>query len=346
MRVSDFDFDLPQQLIAQHPVSPRDSARLLAVGPPIGDLGISDLPGLIRPGDVLVVNDTRVIPVRLSGNKDSGTKIQVTLLKPLPAGGWQALARPARKLSHGDRITFAPGLIGEGVSKGGGGEIGLDFGLSETETMTALEENGTMPLPPYIQRGEPGGAADRETYQTMFAETPGAVAAPTAGLHFTPALKKAVEKAGARIVQVTLHVGAGTFLPVKAEDTRDHKMHAEWGEITSPAAEAINGAKAQSSRIIAIGTTALRLLESAASETGTVAPFSGETDIFITPGYRFKIVDALLTNFHLPCSTLFMLVSAFSGLDTMKAAYAHAITAGYRFYSYGDACWLERAGTP
>jgi S-adenosylmethionine:tRNA ribosyltransferase-isomerase len=346
MRVSDFDFDLPPDLIAQSPASPRGSARLLAVGPPLRHMSIADLPGLIRPGDVLVVNDTRVIPVRLTGKKDSGTKIHVTLLKPVTPGAWQALARPGRKLHPGDRITFADGFSCIVDAKGQGGEITLTFALSDAELMVALDAHGTMPLPPYIKRGDNGDPADRKNYQTMFAENPGAVAAPTAGLHFTPDLKKAVENTGAQIVQLTLHVGAGTFLPVKVDDTRDHKMHSEWGEITAATADTINAAKGRSGRVIAIGTTAMRLLESAATENGTVRPFSDETDIFLTPGCRFKVVDAMLTNFHLPCSTLFMLVSAFSGLDTMKHAYGQAIAAGYRFYSYGDACWLERADTP
>jgi len=343
MRVSDFDFELPPGLIAQSPASPRDSARLLAVGKNLQDLGIADLPRLVRPGDVLVVNDTRVIPVRLAGKKDSGTKIQVTLLKPLASGAWQVLARPGRKLSSGDRITFADGFSCDVAGKGEDGQITLTFALTETQLMAALDDHGIMPLPPYIKRSGSGEQADRGNYQTMFAETPGAVAAPTAGLHFTPDLIKAVEETGAQILPLTLHVGAGTFLPVKVDDTQDHKMHAEWGEITAATADTINTAKERSGRIIAIGTTALRLLETTATDDGIVRPFSGDTDIFITPGYKFKVVDALLTNFHLPCSTLFMLVSAFSGLATMKAAYAHAITAGYRFYSYGDACWLKRA---
>ncbi|MBT3306247.1 MAG: tRNA preQ1(34) S-adenosylmethionine ribosyltransferase-isomerase QueA [Alphaproteobacteria bacterium] len=346
MRVSDFDFDLPAELIAQSPAQPRESARLLVVGPDFRDLSIADLPTLIRPGDVLVVNDTRVIPVRLIGKKDSGTKIHVTLLKPLKPDTWQALSRPARKLNPGDRITFAAGFSCAVSDKGLEGEISLTFDLSQAELMAALDAHGTMPLPPYIKRGEAGDPLDRENYQTMFAENPGAVAAPTAGLHFTPGLRKAVEAVGARIEQLTLHVGAGTFLPVKVEDTRDHKMHSEWGKITATTADVINGASENGGRIVAVGTTALRLLETAANEDGTVRPFSGETDIFLTPGCRFKVVDALLTNFHLPCSTLFMLVSAFSGQDTMKTAYAHAIAAGYRFYSYGDACWLERNDTP
>ncbi len=358
MRVSDFDFDLPPRFIAQHPAEPRDQARLLAVGPEnfpdnYKDLSLTDLPGLLGTGDVLVVNDTRVIPVRLTGHKVTagkgpGPRVQVTLLKADGGGTWRAFARPARKLKPGDGISFAPGFAAKVAAKGEGGEVSLAFGLSDAELRAMLERHGAMPLPPYIKRRDgAGGGKDREHYQTMFAEIPGAVATPTAGLHFTPRLLHAVEAAGVQIMRLTLHVGAGTFLPVKADDTRDHKMHAEWGEIPAATADAVNAAKNESRRVIAVGTTVLRLLESSAETAGRVRPFSGETDIFITPGYRFKIADALLTNFHLPCSTLFMLVSAFSGLQRMKAAYEHAKAAGYRFYSYGDACWLERqkAGT-
>jgi len=356
MRVSDFDFDLPARFIAQHPASPRDAAKLLAVGGDgkFLDLGISDLPGLARAGDVFVVNDTRVIPVRLNGKRPSGAKVQVTLLKPAPdededkvGGAWQAFARPARKLNPGERIAFAPGFTAEVRSKGDGGEVTLDFALSGPDLWAALDRHGAMPLPPYIKRGPElrpeDDKADRRDYQTMFAHRPGAVAAPTAGLHFTPDLVNAVEAAGASVHRLTLHVGAGTFLPVKTGDTRDHKMHAEWGEIPGATCGAVNAARKEGRRVIAVGSTSLRLLEAAADADGTVRPFAGETDIFITPGYRFRVADVLLTNFHLPRSTLFMLVAAFSGLETMKAAYEHAKAAGYRFYSYGDACWLERA---
>ncbi len=310
------------------------------------DLGISDLPGLLRQGDVIVVNDTRVIPVRLNGLKETGTRVQVTLLKPDSDGNWQAFAKPARKLNPGDRLIFAPDFTAEVRARGDGGEVTLAFTESEAELTAALDKYGTMPLPPYIKRdpsSQPGDdKADRRDYQTMFATRPGAVAAPTAGLHFTPELLNAVEAAGAAVHRLTLHVGAGTFLPVRAENTRDHKMHAEWGEISNPTADAVNAAKAQGRLVIAVGSTSLRLLEAAADADGRVRPFSGETDIFITPGHRFRAVDVLLTNFHLPRSTLFMLVAAFSGLDTMKAAYEHAKATGYRFYSYGDACWLEQ----
>ena len=346
MRVSDFDFDLPSRFIAQRPAAPRDQARLLAVGRECRDLGIADLPGLLRPGDVMVFNDTRVIPARLKGRREpSGGHVETTLIEDRGGGCWRALARPARRLKPGDRITFAPDLAAEVVARGEGGEVTLRFPLTDQELMAALETHGIMPLPPYIKRPSGGDARDRGDYQTLFAARPGAVAAPTAGLHFTPALRDAVEKAGVRLVPVTLHVGAGTFLPVRAADTRDHPMHAEWGEITAATADAVNAARAAKTgggRVIAIGSTALRLLEAAAGSGGRLGTFSGETDIFITPGYRFRIVDAMLTNFHLPRSTLFMLVSAFSGLSRMKAAYEHAKVAGYRFYSYGDACFLER----
>ncbi|MDA1090179.1 MAG: tRNA preQ1(34) S-adenosylmethionine ribosyltransferase-isomerase QueA [Proteobacteria bacterium] len=349
MRVSDFDFDLPPRFIAQHPAVPRDSARLLAVAPEIlNDLLIRNLPGLLQPGDALVVNDTRVIPVRLSGHKQTGgegagPRVQVTLLKADTAGIWQAFARPAKKITPGDSVSFAPGLNAEVTAKGDGGEVSLAFKMPDADLMVMLERHGIMPLPPYIKRPDAGEPEDQNHYQTMFADHPGAVAAPTAGLHFTPGLIQAVAAAGAKIHRLTLHVGAGTFLPVKVDDTSEHKMHSEWGEISGATADAVNAAKGDGRRVIAVGTTALRLLEAAADDAGVVHPFSGETDIFITPGYRFKIVDALLTNFHLPCSTLFMLVSAFSGLDRMKAAYEHAKAADYRFYSYGDACFLIKA---
>ena len=342
MRVSDFDFDLPETFIAQHPVQPRDSARLLVVGETTPrNLTITDLPDLIAPGDILVVNDTRVLPVRLRGRRptpsnDKGPRIEVTLLKSSGDGEWQAFARPARKLNPGDRIIFADGFTAEVMAKGEGGEVSLAFPLTDETLLSALERHGTMPLPPYIKRGKSGETPDNdlddlENYQTMFAQNPGAVAAPTAGLHFTPDLLQALETAGASIQSLTLHVGAGTFLPVKADDTRDHKMHSEWGEIGVETAKSINRAKQKGHRIIAVGSTALRLLETAADKDGTLHPFCGETDIFITPGYRFRIVDALLSNFHLPRSTLFMLVSAFSGLERMKAAYEYAKT--YRHYA-------------
>ena len=341
MLVSKFNFELPQELIAQSPASPRDSARLLLIGNKIKDLSITDIPKLIRPNDVLVVNNTKVIPVRLNGEIESGAKIQVTLLKSNGSNTWQALARPTRKLRIGDQILFHPDLSGKVIYKSSSGQITLAFNLTNSELISALDTHGCMPLPPYIKRERGGKKIDHENYQTMFAKKPGAVAAPTAGLHFTSNLIKNIENAGAKILPITLHVGAGTFLSIKVNDTNEHKMHPEWGEINFTSAKIINTTKKNKGRIIAIGTTALRLLEAAATKDGKITPFSGETEIFITPGYQFKIVDVLLTNFHLPCSTLFMLVSAFSGLDTIKSAYDHAISSKYRFYSYGDACWLE-----
>ena len=341
MRISKFDFKIPLELIAQKPISPRDNARLLSIGKTLRDLSIKDIPELIRPNDVLVVNNTKVLPARLNGRKVNGTKIQVTLLKPCCSDRWMALARPARKLRIGEKIFFAPNFFCNVVNKNPDGQITLNFSLSQKDLKSALSDHGSLPLPPYIKRKEYRGNADFEDYQTLFAKKPGAIAAPTAGLHFTPRLIQNIKKAGAKIVPLTLHVGAGTFLPVKTDDINKHKMHSEWGEISKNSANIINATKEDTGRIIAIGTTSLRLLETAAEKDGSVLPFSGETDIFITPGYNFKIVDALLTNFHLPRSTLFMLVSAFSGLETMKAAYAHAISNNYRFYSYGDACWLE-----
>ncbi|MFQ5775594.1 MAG: tRNA preQ1(34) S-adenosylmethionine ribosyltransferase-isomerase QueA [Kiloniellaceae bacterium] len=347
MRTDDFDFDLPRELIAQHPAVPRDAARLLVVDDALTDRVVRELPDLLRPGDVMVFNDTRVIPARLFGRRGEA-RIEVTLHKPAPpgqAGGgarWRALARPARRLKVGDRIDFAPDLCVTVADKGEGGEVTLAFNLSEPDLRAALERFGAMPLPPYIRRPRGGDARDRADYQTVFAAKNGAVAAPTAGLHFTPALLRALDDRGIRRVAVTLHVGAGTFLPVTAEDPRDHRMHAEAGEIGRAAAEAIDAAKAAGGRVVAVGSTALRLVESAADEAGRVRPLVGETDIFILPGYRFRVADLLLTNFHLPRSTLFMLVCAFAGTQRMKRAYAHAIARGYRFYTYGDCCLLRR----
>lgn len=343
MKVDLFDFDLPQTCIAQHPASPKDSARLLHVGEQgLEDKGIMDLAGLLEPGDIMVFNDTRVIPVRLTGKRGEAG-IEVTLHKRENHNTWYAFARPAKKLKVGNTIHFADDLLAEVVDKRDGGEVMLMFSRSDDELMAALEKIGVMPLPPYIKRPKEGDAHDRDDYQTLFATYPGAVAAPTAGLHFTERLMKSIEERGLKTARVTLHVGAGTFLPVKVEDTADHKMHSEWGEVSVEAAKAINEARQSGRRVVAVGTTSLRLLESAAKDDGTLERFMGETDIFITPGYRFKIVDVLMSNFHLPKSTLFMLVSAFAGLDRMKAAYKHAIETGYRFYSYGDACLLTRA---
>jgi len=342
MKVSDFDFDLPPALIAQRPASPRDSARLLAIGSELRDLGVRDLPGLLRAGDILVVNDTRVIPARLSGRRGTAT-VEVTLHKRDADAVWRAFAKPAKKLTVGDRVAFAADFTAEVVAKSDNGEVTLHFDRGGDALRAALEAHGIMPLPPYIKRPRAGDAQDRADYQTLFADKEGAVAAPTAGLHFTPALLAAIEARGVARVAVTLHVGAGTFLPVKVEKVAEHRMHPEWGAIAPAAADAINATKARGGRVVAVGTTALRLLETAATADGMLRPFAGETDLFIVPGYRFKIVDVLVTNFHLPRSTLFMLVCAFAGTATLKAAYAHAKAHGYRFYSYGDCCLIEHA---
>ena len=344
MLVDDFDFDLPKDLIAQRPVSPRDSARLLVVDGE-GDRQVSDLPGLLNPGDLLVFNDTRVIPARLKGKRGEAG-IEVTLHKRLGDDSWNVFARPARKLKPGNVIEFAAGFSAQVTHKGDGGEVGLHFHRSGAALMAALESHGGMPLPPYIKRDGLADVRDREDYQTLFADRDGAVAAPTAGLHFTPELISALDKRGIKRATVTLHVGAGTFLPVKVDDTDDHIMHAEWGEIDANCAAAINATRAAGGRIVAVGTTSLRLLESAADTDGILHPFCGDTDIFITPGYTFKIVDVLMTNFHLPRSTLFMLVSAFAGQGLMKKTYETAIGKGYRFYSYGDACLLTKDQIP
>jgi S-adenosylmethionine:tRNA ribosyltransferase-isomerase len=345
MRTSDFDFDLPRELIAQHPVEPRDQARLLHVGATLADGQVGDLAALLRPGDLLVTNDTKVIPARLAGRRGTAG-VEVTLHQAVgarePAGGtWKAFARPARKLAPGDRIDFAPGFSAAVIDKGEAGEVTLAFDRRDGDLLAALETHGIMPLPPYIQRDRSGDPRDRRNYQTVFARREGAVAAPTAGLHFTDRLLQRLRDRGIGRVNVTLHVGAGTFLPVKTEEVEAHSMHSETGEITAEAAEAINAARAAGGRIVAVGTTSLRLLESVAAEDGRVKAFTGETALFILPGYRFKCVDLLMTNFHLPRSTLFMLVCAFAGRARMQAAYAHAIARGYRFYSYGDACLLE-----
>ncbi len=353
MRSDDFDFDLPRKLIAQHPAVPRDAARLLVIDGGLRDRGLQDrgvrdLPALLRPGDVMVVNDTRVIPARLFGRRGAAN-VEVTLTEPAaPAGGarWHAFARPAKRLRPGDRIEFGSGLSARVEARGERGEVTLAFGLGAAELGAQLERAGAMPLPPYIKRERGGSDRDRDDYQTVFAARDGAVAAPTAGLHFTPQLLAALDARGVARGVVTLHVGTGTFLPVTAEDPRDHRMHAEWGEITPSAAAALNAARAKGGRVVALGSTALRLLETAADDNGDLHPFTGKTDIFILPGYRFRIVDLMLTNFHLPRSTLFMLVCAFAGTARMKHAYAHAMDAGYRFYSYGDACLLAPEARP
>ncbi len=344
MRTSDFDFDLPRERIAQRPAEPRDSARLLEVRPDaLHDRTVRDLPALLAPGDVMVFNDTRVIPARLVGRRGEA-RIEATLHRADGPAAWRAFARPARRLRVGDRVAFEGGLAATVAARHEAGEVTFAFDRAGAELLAAIERSGHVPLPPYIRRPTGDDTADRTAYQTMFARNPGAVAAPTAGLHFTPALVAALDARGVARQTMTLHVGAGTFLPVKAEELSAHRMHAEYGEVPAGAAEAINRARAAGSRIVACGTTSLRLLELAADAEGRLHPFAGETDLFITPGYRFRAVDLLLTNFHLPRSTLFMLVAAFAGLDRMKSAYAHAVAAGYRFYSYGDACLLHPVG--
>lgn len=348
MRVDDFDFDLPRSLIAMHPIEPRDAAKLLVVAAQrLSDETIGALPRLLRRGDIMVFNDTRVIPARLIGRRGAA-RVEITLHRRLAADLWLAFAKGARRLHPGDRIDFAPpGEPAFGaavVEKSPFGEVSLRFDRAGGELRAALQRHGAMPLPPYIKRAA-AEARDSHDYQTIFAAKEGAVAAPTAGLHFTERLLRALEEAGIERATVTLHVGAGTFLPVKAADTSDHRMHSESGIIEAAVAERINATRRRGGRVVAAGTTSLRLLETAADACGTVMPFDGDTDIFITPGYRFRAVDVLLTNFHLPRSTLFMLVAAFAGLARMKEAYEHAKRAGYRFFSYGDACLLERVET-
>jgi S-adenosylmethionine:tRNA ribosyltransferase-isomerase len=355
MRTDLFDFELPEANIALRPVSPRDAARLLVVAPgrPLADAAVSALPRFLQPGDQLVVNDTKVIPAQLIGRRigrETEPKIEATLIKRLDGSRWQALVKPAKKLVQGDAIRFGTegrvcllgNLDAQVEHKGENGEVTLSFSFHGPILDQAIADIGAPPLPPYIASRRTPDERDMADYQTMFAVSEGAVAAPTAGLHFTPALETALRARGIGLHRVTLHVGAGTFLPVKVDDTAGHKMHAEWGSVSAETAAVLNDARAKGGRIVAVGTTSLRLLESAAADDGTIQPFSGETAIFITPGYRFKAVDVLMTNFHLPRSTLFMLVSAFSGLETMQQAYAHAISTGYRFYSYGDACLLFR----
>ncbi len=346
-RLSDFDFELPPERIAQYPVRPRNSARLLVVGDVLEDPIVRDLPYLLRPGDVLVTNDTRVIPAQLSARRGSA-RIGITLDRPLADGRWHALARNARRLHPGDGLSFdgAPELTATVGARDPDGSVMLAFNLEGPAFAQALRRAGALALPPYIDR--PAGVLlqDAEDYQTIFAAREGAVAAPTAGLHFTPALLAALDRQGVRRVSITLHVGAGTFLSVRTADVTAHRMHAERGEITPTAAAAINAARAAGGRVVAVGTTSLRLLESSAAPDGTIHPFAGETELFILPGYQFRTVDRLMTNFHLPRSTLFMLVCAFAGTSRMRAAYMHAIATGYRFYSYGDACLLDRVHPP
>ncbi len=358
MRVDLFDFDLPEERIALRPVEPRDSARLLKVvpGAPPEDLTVRDLPSLLRSGDVLVFNDTKVIPAQLKGVRRRGeatAQVEATLHMRMGPDRWLAFMRPGKRIAEGDRIHFGHDgnscFLGQldamVLEKREGGEVLLGFDVSGPFLDEALHSVGHIPLPPYIASKREDDERDRRDYQTIYAREEGAVAAPTAGLHFTPDLFAALDAMGVERHFVTLHVGAGTFLPVKADDTDEHRMHAESGTVSAETAAALNAARVRGGRIVAVGTTSLRLLESAAAQDGTVKEWSGATDIFITPGYRFKTADMLMTNFHLPRSTLFMLVSAFAGLDTMRAAYAHAISTGYRFYSYGDASLLFRQQT-
>jgi len=356
VRVDDFDFELPEERIALRPVEPRDRARLLVVRPgatpEFEDRMFSDLPDLLDPADILVCNDTSVIHARLTGwrtREAARAAIEVTLHRRGDAATWRAFAKPARRLKVGDRVSFgadegaclAGALDGTIAAKGTGGEVTIAFDFAGPVLDEAIAAAGVMPLPPYIASRREPDERDETDYQTVFAREEGAVAAPTAALHFTETLLERLSGRGVKTVFVTLHVGAGTFLPVKAEDTADHRMQAEWGTIGAEAAQEINRARAGGGRVVAAGTTSLRLIEAAARPDGEVTAFAGETDLFITPGYRFNSVDRLITNFHLPRSTLFMLVSAFSGLDRMRRAYAHAIAEGYRFYSYGDACLLH-----
>ncbi|NBB17214.1 tRNA preQ1(34) S-adenosylmethionine ribosyltransferase-isomerase QueA [Caulobacter sp. SLTY] len=357
MLVSDFDFDLPEDRIALRPANPREAARLLVVRPDEGleDATVGDLPGLLRAGDALVFNDTRVIPARLFGvrrREETEVRVEAILHRRLAPDRWTAFARPGKRLKVGDIIQFgqredraceASGLTATVAEKGEGGELTLAFDLYGVDLDLAVAAVGEMPLPPYIAAKRAEDEQDRTDYQTVYAREDGSVAAPTAGLHFTPALLEAIAARGVSNHFVTLHVGAGTFLPVKTDVVAEHRMHAEFGVVSAETATALNAVRAAGGRIVCVGTTSLRLLESATTEAGFIQPFADDTAIFITPGYRFRAADALMTNFHLPRSTLFMLVSAFAGFETMKAAYAHAIATGYRFYSYGDSSLLMRA---
>ncbi|WP_371346177.1 tRNA preQ1(34) S-adenosylmethionine ribosyltransferase-isomerase QueA [Ancylobacter sp. IITR112] len=361
MRVDLFDFDLPPERIALRPVTPRDAARMLVVcaggEPELRDAQIRDLPELLAPGDALVVNDTRVLPARLDGirrratSQGEGVQVEAMLHKRLGPDRWLALARPGKRLAPDDVIEFTSAdgvatLAARVEAKGEGGEVTLRFEAAGAALDAAIAVIGHIPLPPYIAAKRADDAQDRADYQTMFAAHEGSVAAPTAGLHFTPELITRLEARGIETHRVTLHVGAGTFLPVKADDTADHRMHAEWGEVSHEAAAALNAVKARGGKVVTVGTTATRLIESAASQEGVLSAWRGETDIFITPGTRFRFIGGMLTNFHLPRSTLVMLVAAFIGHETQKRAYAHAIASGYRFYSYGDACLLLPQARP
>lgn len=342
MKVDQFDFELPKELIAIRPAPSRDGARLLVVnGNELKDSDVKGLPDFINAGDLMVFNDTRVIPARLKG-KRRDANMEITLHMNMTSGVWKAFAKPAKKLKLDDVINFDGGLDALVINKGDAGEVTIQFNKTDDELGEALKEAGVMPLPPYIASQRPIDERDEEDYQTIYSKNDGAVAAPTAGLHFTERLQNALSDKGAKSAYVTLHVGAGTFLPVKVDDTDDHKMHEEYGEISEEVANLINETHNRGNKVIAVGTTSLRLLESATDEEGITREFAEATDIFITPGYKFRCVDILMTNFHLPKSTLFMLVSAFAGFENMKAAYNHAIDNGYRFYSYGDSSILMR----
>src|SRR3569833_618728 len=357
MRLSDFDFDLPEERIALRPAKPRDAARLLLVRPGVAleDLHVRDLPGLLQPGDALVFNDTKVIPARLDGLRvrdETTVRVEATLHKRLGPDRWTAFMRPGKRLQPGDRVSFGAEsetacaldrLDATIEAKGEGGEVTLRFDLSGPALDQGVAAHGRMPLPPYIATKRPEDERDFRDYQTVYARNDGSVAAPTAGLHFTPDLLARLEAHGVSSHFVTLHVGAGTFLPVKTDEVSEHRMHAEFGEVSADTADALNAVRARGGRIVCVGTTSLRLIESAADEDGAIRPFADETAIFISPGYRFRAADGLMTNFHQPKSTLFMLVSAFAGTEVMRRAYAHAIETDYRFYSYGDSSLLWRA---
>ncbi len=348
MKLSDFDFDLPEELIATRPARPRSSARLLhAEGGTIADRRVSDLPDVLRPGDRLILNDTRVIPARLTGERrragsapgEGVARIEATLLEPQPDGTWSALVKPLRKLRAGEEIVFSPALSARLEARDADDTARLRFNVAGEDFDAALNEAGAMPLPPYIAARRPADAQDREDYQTVFARRDGAVAAPTASLHFDATLLEALESRGIAFTHVTLHVGAGTFLPVKVDDIREHRMHAEWGQVGARAAEEVERTRREGGRVIAVGTTALRLIETA-GRSGRLEAYEGETDIFITPGFEFRVADGLMTNFHLPKSTLMMLVSALMGAGRIREIYAHAIAERYRFFSYGDSSLL------